>query len=173
MSDLAREAKSLFDALDKGKETVVPEKDPVLTLRSDIVGFLKGRIDLVAEVENVRKELRHSMQEDIVTMTYEQKERLYTLLGSDARSTADSILNIFKAAPGAPSPLGEIMRERNLTEDEAASRASKLTGQQLQNIEQLMMVLAGAAEHLSNPTLPQPQIEETDPWADEPEADQS
>lgn len=161
MSDGMRNAtEDLFSSLEdpRNKNAVqrIQEVDPVLNLRSGVVKLLQGRIDMVSEVEEMRRQIRTRMMNLSDSLSFDQLERLHNLLGADARQSSDSVIGIFKSAPGAPSPLGEIMRERNTNEEEKNAIASTLSAEKLQMVEKFFIAVSKAAEEMSSETPPEP-----------------
>ena len=159
---LAKQAGTFLQILDdddhKNAARRVQEVDPILNLRTTILGFFEKRMKAIDELETFRTSVRERMMTMLTedTLSFEQLERLHSMFGSDIRQASESIISIFKGAPGVPSPLAPIMQERDPQEKEKNDLASKLSSEQLQTMNEsfniLMSIAARAKANAPDPS---------------------
>ncbi len=122
--------------------------DPVLGLRTDIIDFFQFNMRKIKASTEAQKEILDIMMGNARanTLNHDQLERLFSLLGSDLRQSADSFFSLFKPTPGAVSPLANLLGEKDPTDDKSKELLKSLTPEKLATIDGALRILAAVAE---------------------------
>jgi len=145
--------------------------DPVLGLRTDIIDFFQFNMRKIKASTEAQKEILEIMMNNARanTLNHDQLERLFSLLGSDLRQSADSFFSLFKPTPGAVSPLANLLGEKDPTDEASKDMLKTLTPEKLATIDGALRILAAvaerakAAENLKQANPPTPEAEEEKP----------
>jgi len=154
-SSLIPQAQRLTSALESSQESreLKREHDPLIEFRSGILGFFKGQMDSINELESFRREIRESMRADLSAnvLNFEQKERMHNMLGSDLRQKAEPIMKLFQGVPGAPGPFNDLMKERDPEQIDKNRLANEMSSEKLQSLDNMMKILELITERLEIP----------------------
>ena len=156
-------ALSFLTATERPHKEVTP-MDPVVGLRTDIIDFFQFNMKKIKASTEAQKEILDIMMNNARanTLNHDQLERLFSLLGSDLRQSADSFFSLFKPTPGAVSPLANLLGERDPSDDKSKEMLKGLTPEKLATIDGALRILAAVAERVKNAeTSAQPEVPET------------
>lgn len=119
--------------------TLTPIESDQNHLRKTLFSFFDDTIKKVDDEQSLMKELKESFHNDVAgnTLDFNERMSLYQMLASKQNNQINSILSLFKPAPGAPSMLADnVIKEEK--EDKYQEVFNKASTHDLQNISKLV-----------------------------------
>lgn len=140
IQDTANKLLNTIDDEEINKEVnTLKRADPMMELRSDILGFFKTHIERI----NSQEKLRSTLQEEILAqiergeVSFDQLHSLYNSVSRQETSAAEAIISIFKPTPGSPSSLAEVLGGRESIDDEFEQAYDNMSSEEMQKIDKL------------------------------------
>lgn len=148
--DMVAGASNLLSRLnDKGLQNDVQrvnEIDPMTDLKISLVSFFKDRIATVSQSELFKTEIMTALRQDLNggTLTFDQKMSLLSKICNESNSASDSLISMFRPAPGTPSIFQDVTRKEGES-DQMTKLFQSLKPEQLQKVEQAFLFLQSIA----------------------------